>query len=175
VKRNLDAGHDRVREEVNIQIFLSYDARDRDRAGALRKSFRKCGWSVWWDQDIPPGSKYRDAILQAVTSASCVVVLWSRHSVTSHWVREEAQKGIDRGALMPVLLEEGLDLPLGFGELQAAHLFGWDGSPDHPALLRLTKQVGMFLAPDVLQPRTGAEALLILALAVIAFLVLRLG
>jgi hypothetical protein len=60
-------------------------------------------------------------IEEAINAAKCVVVLWSKKSVKSGWVREEAYIGKDRQILVPAKIEP-VDLPLGFGRIQAADL-----------------------------------------------------
>lgn len=61
-----------------------------------------------------------------------VCVLWSRHSVVSDWVAEEAEWGRERGALCPALIDQ-VRPPLGLGSVQAANLVGWKGARRDPA------------------------------------------
>jgi hypothetical protein len=59
----------------------------------------------------------------------CVVVLWSRDSVTSEWVRIEAYEGQRRGILIPALLDDVTEsIPLAFSLTQAASLVAWSGN-----------------------------------------------
>jgi uncharacterized membrane protein YhaH (DUF805 family) len=60
--------------------------------------------------------------------------------VKSQWVREEARLARDKGKLIPVLIEE-VSVPLGFGEVQAAHLTDWNGDPNNPGWRRLAQAV----------------------------------
>lgn len=96
-------------------IFLSYAREDLDRARTVAAALEKRGYSVWWDRQISGGSEYSREIEQALMSAAAVVVLWSRASVNSAWVRDEAAKGRDSGRLIPASLD-GTDPPLGFGQ-----------------------------------------------------------
>jgi hypothetical protein len=66
---------------------------------------------------------YDRMIGEALDSAKCIVVLWSNHSVTSDWVKDEAQEGNRRGVLIPASIED-VRLPLGFRQLQTANLVG---------------------------------------------------
>jgi TIR domain len=70
-------------------------------------------------------------IEEALDSAKCVVVLWSKQSISSDWVKDEAEEGNRRGILVPVSIEE-VKAPLGFRRLQTANLVGWKGDEDHP-------------------------------------------
>jgi TolB-like protein len=57
-----------------------------------------------------------------------VAVLWSQTSVASHWVRDEAQRGRERGCLVPLSLD-GTMAPLGFRQFQLLDISGWSGDP----------------------------------------------
>ncbi len=112
-------------------IFLSYSSQDRERIAPLIQSLEQQGWSVWWDRRIPPGKTYDQVIEQALDEARCVVVVWSQSSVQSEWVKVEADEGMNRRILVPVLIEEAR-IPLAFRRIQAARLVGWQGeSSDH--------------------------------------------
>ncbi len=79
-------------------------------------------------------------------AAKCIVVIWSKHSVNSRWVRTEASEGADRGILFPVLTED-VPIPLAFKRIQAANLAEWDGSESHSAFQRLVADIAGILGP----------------------------
>ena len=81
-------------------IFLSYAREDEARAGELAKSLEQQGFSVFWDREVPPGETWHSHIGRALVNAKCVVVAWSRHSIVSDWVIEEASKGKRRKVLV---------------------------------------------------------------------------
>lgn len=126
-------------------VFLSYAAEDRDRAARVAGALETRGWSVWWDRKIAPGRAFDRVITEALDSSRCVVVLWSRASVESDWVREEAAEGQQRDVLIPALLDD-VTIPLGFRRLQTARLVDWDGEPAHPAFGPLLDAVGDVVA-----------------------------
>lgn len=107
-------------------IFLSYADEDKSRAKQLADSLGRQGWSVWWDKKIPPGQSFDTVIQKALDGARCVVVLWTAHSTSSHWVKTEAAEGARRGILVPALMEK-VDLPLEFRRIQSADLTAWQG------------------------------------------------
>lgn len=110
-------------------IFLSYAEEDRGIAQALTGHLERLGWSVWWDRRIPAGKTWRGVIEEALHSTRCMIVLWSRHSVVSQWVQEEAEEGRALGMLVPVFIEQ-VRPPLGFRGIQAADMVDWDLSSD---------------------------------------------
>lgn len=111
-------------------IFLSYASEDRGRAGRLAGALESCGWSVWWDRRIVAGQAFDEAIEGELEAAKSVVVLWSRHSIASEWVKNEAAAAAERGVLVPAQIEP-VKLPLEFRRRQTADLAGWDGDLDH--------------------------------------------
>lgn len=107
-------------------IFISYAREDLESARRLAGALEERGWPVFWDRTIPPGKTWREVISAALQDARCVIVLWSSHSVNSHWVLEEADSGLERNILVPAFIE-AVKVPLGYGSIQAADLSQWDG------------------------------------------------
>jgi hypothetical protein len=75
-------------------IFLSYGHDDLSTASRFAKGFEREGFTVWWDASLRSGEAFDAAIESALKGAKAVVVLWSRTSVQSRWVRAEATVGI---------------------------------------------------------------------------------
>ncbi len=118
-----------VGAERSVHVFLSYVRADRARAGKLAAVLQKSGLTVWWDMMIEGGAAFADSIGNALETADAVIVLWSRASIASDWVRDEATQGRDRKRLVPVTLD-GSDPPLGFRQYQAVDLSRWRGKQD---------------------------------------------
>jgi hypothetical protein len=136
-------------------IFLSYARDDRDTAVALAGILNAQGWKVWFDSHIQPGDRFEEEIQDNLQRASCVVVLWTAKSTNSRWVRAEARVGLDRGVLVPLLLEEVV-LPLDLRELDVAKMPGWVGAPDHPELARVFRKISRLMGEG--QPTGPAPA-----------------
>src|SRR5881409_384524 len=102
-------------------IFLSYATDDRPRTRLLVQALEARGWSVWWDRTILPAERWYSVIEKALDTARCAVVLWSKTSVTSDWLRNEAEEAARRKILVPVLIDD-VKVPLAFSGLQAARL-----------------------------------------------------
>jgi hypothetical protein len=114
-------------------IFISYSSQDRTIVKQIADILENKGWSVWWDRKIPIGKKFDTVIENELHQASCVLVVWTKHSIASEWVKNEAAEAAQKGILIPVIIEE-LELPLAFKRIQSALLIDWHGEPDHPEL-----------------------------------------
>ena len=121
-------------------IFLSYKSEDRAKAQIIAKALESHGYSVWWDRIILPGQTFEDVIEEELTAANCIVVLWSKESVKSKWVRTEATEGKIREILIPVLIED-VTPPLAFRHMNAAKLMDWTGTSPHHEFDRLIQSV----------------------------------
>jgi len=71
-------------------IFLSYNREDQARAKLFAEAFRTQGFEVWQDLGLKPAEAHGKVTDTAHRTAKAVVVLWSRTSVVSRWVRAEA-------------------------------------------------------------------------------------
>ncbi|MGH8717707.1 MAG: toll/interleukin-1 receptor domain-containing protein [Burkholderiales bacterium] len=135
-------------------VFISYASADRDKARLIASVLEPRGYSVWWDRTIPPGRVFDEVIQEALNSAKCAIVLWSKTSVKSNWVKTEAGEAENRGILVPAMIES-TPLPLEFKRIQTADLSHWDGEPDHPELRNLVASVEQFLKGGASSPRAS--------------------
>jgi tetratricopeptide (TPR) repeat protein len=122
------------------QVFLSYARDDVGRAKSLAAAIERAGFSVWWDRDLEGGAEYSLEIDDALKAAQVVVVLWSKESVGSAWVRDEAAAGRDSGRLVPVRLD-GSEPPLGFRQYQTIDLSRWNARSDSAGLKTLKSAI----------------------------------
>lgn len=100
-------------------IFISYSRKDRDRVAPLADALEAAGFSIWWDTRIATGADFDDEIEQAITASRAILVVWSLDSIASRWVKEEAEDGLQRSCLVPVLIDPVVP-PRGFRRIQAA-------------------------------------------------------
>ena len=124
-------------------VFVSYARGDRNFARKLAAALESVGLTVWWDRDIPAGAASDSAIERELDAARCVVVLWSATSTTSEWVKNEASAAVERGVLLPVLIEQ-VKLPLEFRRRQAVDLSRWDGNVSHEGFKQISDSISAF-------------------------------
>ena len=83
--------------QIPTRIFLSYTRQDRARAELVITALEMAGHSVWWDGLLDGGVAFATTTEDELEGADAVVVLWSKTSVASHWVLDEATRGRERG------------------------------------------------------------------------------
>ena len=128
-------------------IFISYSRQDLPRARHIEHALSQCGWSVFWDRDLLPGEGYRRAIARELEEAHCVIVLWSRTSIESEWVIDEAESGKQNTCLVSVLIDD-VEMPLGFRQGQAARLIDWTGEVEDEQFQLLCRRLCGLISSD---------------------------
>jgi TolB-like protein len=111
------------------EIFLSYSRDDLAIARRFAEGLEREGFSVWWDARLNPGDSFDQTIEKALDDAKAVVVLWSKNSVVSRWVRAEATQAYDNRTLVPVMIEP-CKRPIIFELTHTADLSHWNGDPN---------------------------------------------
>jgi hypothetical protein len=88
------------------ELFLSYAHQDISFAETLAQLLEAAGLTVWWDRRMVAGDKINDVIDEELEKAKAVIVLWSRVSVRSDWVRGEASTAHELQKLIPIKIED---------------------------------------------------------------------
>jgi TolB-like protein len=112
-------------------IFLSYTREDHTTAQRFAEAFEAQGFTVWWDATLRSGEAYDQVTEEALRTAKAVVVLWSKKSVVSRWVRAEATLADRHRTLVPVMIEP-CERPIMFELTQTADLCRWGGAATEP-------------------------------------------
>jgi TolB-like protein len=130
-------------------VFLSYSREDQATARRFAEGLERAGFSVWWDQALHPGEAFDQVTEQALDAAKAVIVLWSKTSVNSRWVRAEATQANANHRLVPVMIE-ACKRPIMFELTHTAELANWQGDAADPAwqafvasLRRFTEKAGI--------------------------------
>lgn len=112
-------------------VFISYNREDRETARLVASALEAEGASVWWDAALRAGETYDEVTEQNLRTAGAVVVLWSKRSSNSKWVRAEATVGERSSTLVPALIED-CERPIRFELVQTADLRHWRGDRNDP-------------------------------------------
>jgi hypothetical protein len=89
-------------------VFISYAQQDKEYAdgGGLERILRPTGLSIWRDNRLQGGTQWSEEIRTNLNAAKCVVVIWSKNSWQSPWVKYEAFYGYVRGILVPLRVDD---------------------------------------------------------------------
>jgi formylglycine-generating enzyme required for sulfatase activity len=138
-------------------IFISYKREEQAAARKLASALENCGWSVWWDPRLRAGERFDDIIEAALKEARCVIVMWSRLSVESRYVKDEATYALNKRKLAPVAIEKIDDdaLPFRFQGIHTPSLAGWDGSENSPEFQKLVGDIAEIIGSPPVQPGKG--------------------
>ena len=147
-------------------VFISYSHEDREVARRYASALEAAGLTVWWDDHLRSGEAFDEKIEAALRAASAVVVLWSKASVASRWVRAEATLADRNKTLVPVMIEP-CERPIMFELSHTVELGHWDGEATDKAwvgfLVDVKQLVGNVSAPvaetPVLEPPSVQETL----------------
>jgi formylglycine-generating enzyme required for sulfatase activity len=137
-------------------IFISYKREEQATARKLANALEGEGWTVWWDPKLRAGERFNDVIEKALKESKCVVVMWSKRSVESLYVKDEATYALKRNKLVPLMIEE-VELPFRFEELHTPSLRDWDGSKDALDFRRLVEDIGAIVGPPVTEGERKAD------------------
>lgn len=122
-------------------IFISYAKKDRPRVEPIAKVLQEKGWTVWWDPTIPTGKDFDEVIEEELSKARCVIVIWTKVSVKSKYVKGEAREALNRDILVPIEIESGIKPPFDFRSIQTLSLIDWDGSDNFPEFQKLIADI----------------------------------
>ncbi|MCH9806805.1 MAG: TIR domain-containing protein [Alphaproteobacteria bacterium] len=94
-------------------IFISYSRADAEFVDRLVDLLKGHGLTVWWDRNIVGGTEFHRVIETEINAAGKVIVLWSKNSVDSVWVYDEASVARDQSKLVPLAIDDCV-IPMGF-------------------------------------------------------------
>ena len=104
---------------ASYDVFLSYAREDLSTVKALVSEIEAEGLTVFWDRHIQLGQQWSDVLDQALREARVVIVIWSKASVKSTWVKAEATEAMALGRLVPLRIDNAA-IPMPFGQVQTA-------------------------------------------------------
>lgn len=82
---------------TNREIFLCYASKDISRARGLARLLENSDLRVWYaDQELPPGSLWKEMLSMALNRCPVFLCLISKASLKSEWVLKEINNAIYR-------------------------------------------------------------------------------
>lgn len=87
-------------------VFISYKREDRAWAERVDATLREAGLTTWWDPSLVAGEQFNQAIERELSSAKCVVVIWSEAAHQSSWVHAEAIRAFGKGNLVSARIDD---------------------------------------------------------------------
>ena len=151
-------------------VFISYARTDEATAERVAAALRSENYQVWRDDELPAHRAYAEVIEERLKGAKAVIVLWSRDSAKSHWVRAEADAARAAGTLVQATLD-GSPAPMPFNQIQCADLSCWGGREDLPGWRKLTASVRELIgapcnrAQGAMKPRGRERSICVLPFA----------
>jgi hypothetical protein len=127
-------------------VFISY-ARDNQAAvRVLAEAVKRAGYSVWWDEELPPHLSYGDVIAEKIGSAKAAIVVWSESAAASEWVRAEADVARNQKKLIQTSID-ARQPPMPFNQIQFAAIGDWQGEDDHPGWRKVKESLAALCGP----------------------------
>jgi TIR domain len=147
-----------------MPIFISYSRQDSGFVDRLARNLALRRHNVWMDRwEMNVGDSLIDKIQSAITDSSAILVVLSRHSVSSEWCKKELNSGLMRELaerkvlLLPCVIDD-CDIPLFLREKLYAD---FRSNPDEAlsqlddALLRITNRQQGTAMPRPLRRRAA--------------------
>ena len=131
-------------DQISTDIFVSYSRGDQSEVLPIIHLLEQAGYNVWWDGLLEAGSVFLHTTEQALEEASAILVVWTKTSVNSNWVRDEATSGRDRGRLVPITTDGSVP-PLGFRQFQVIDFSKWRGQADVPEFQNVLNAIGSLM------------------------------
>src|SRR5215203_3439311 len=88
-------------------VFISYSSEDRQIAAPLARALRIAGFTVYFDQSIPPGSRWSTTLSEWLNQADIVLIFLSDRSIESDAVAGEVSDALERRRKNEVFDREG--------------------------------------------------------------------
>lgn len=145
----------------DIDVFISYKREERGLADQVSRALKEAGYVAVTDRDIQEGEDYGDAIDRMIGLARLVIVLWSKSSVTSKWVKTEAREAARLDKYFGVRLDDvaSSDLPMAVRYTQVLDLTNLPQKRIHERILERV-QIALPISSEpagVSAPETGPD------------------
>lgn len=139
-------------------IFISYSQPDRDCAYDMTRHLEASGFTVWIaPRDVSPAAEWAEEIIDAISAARVMVLVFSASSNTSPQVRREVERAVHRRvSVLPFRVEDVLPSSSLEYFLASQHWLDAFPPPLEPHYARLCRYLKTTLAAPSIQDAASA-------------------
>jgi len=132
-----------------FDVFISYSSQDKIAADAICSMLERNGIGCWIaPRDILPGQSYGGAIIEAISSAHVMVLVFSRSANASPQVEREVEAAVRKGLpVLPVRIEDVKPKESLEFFISVQHWLDAFTPPMEPHLVRLAAVIKRILPP----------------------------
>ena len=141
-------------------VFVSYSQADRECAFQLVAQLESRGIGVWVaPRDISPATDWAEAIIEAISGARLMVLVFSAHCNASPQVRREVERAVHREIpILPFRIEDVLPARSLEYFLSTPHWLDAFPPPREPHFARLSAHIESLLSAPAIQPIVAPAA-----------------
>ena len=141
-------------------VFVSYCQTDRECAFQLVAQLESRGIGVWVaPRDISPATDWAEAIIEAISGARLMVLVFSAHCNASPQVRREVERAVHREIpILPFRIEDVLPARSLEYFLSTPHWLDAFPPPREPHFARLSAHIERLLSAPAIQPIVAPAA-----------------
>jgi hypothetical protein len=145
---------------VARDIFISYSQPDRDCAFELTEHLEARGFTVWIaPRDVSPAAEWAEEIIDAISAARVMILVFSASSNESPQVRREVERAVHKDLrVLPFRIENVLPSRSLEYFLSSQHWLDGFPAPRAPHYERLGGYLRQWLREPPPGPPTGASA-----------------
>lgn len=141
-------------------IFISYSQPDRDCAFELTHHLEANGFTVWIaPRDVSPAAEWAAEIIEAISAARVMVLVFSASSNSSPQVRREVERAVHKGLrILPFRIEDVMPSSSLEYFLSSQHWLDGILPPRRPHYERLCACLRTWLSDVTPEPRAAGAA-----------------
>jgi len=127
-------------------IFISYAREDIDRVRLIAEGLWRLGWQVWLEfPTLSPALLFTNESIAALGDTKRIVFMWSNSSVESDWLVPELSSILENRRVVSVVLDDGLNVPEPFNQLEQHDLSNWSGDISAPEFEKFASAFSILL------------------------------
>jgi TIR domain len=144
---------------MSNHVFVSHSHQDAPAAELIVEALEKNGVTCWIaPRDVPPGGSYAEAILNAIESASCFVLIYSENSNLSSHVLREVERALKFNLnIVPIRFDDSVPSKSLDYLLATVHWLAIAPESRDRSIVKAAEQIAASLAKSRSTP-PGAEA-----------------